>query len=175
VHEIDFHTALGRLLRDAQLREEFALDPSAVAARLRVRAEERAPFAALSSEELGIQAMILVRKRFDAVRRLIPATMAELGERGWELFRAHAHGFWPEAPAGPVRDTEQFCARLSQSEPRSLCTAEMNRLRFHTGEQPLAVHLVRDLLVRGRARRAVQLFVRHRRGWSEHAIHFAWG
>jgi hypothetical protein len=50
----------------------------------------------------------------------------------------------------------------------------MNRLRFHTGRQPLAVHFVHDLRVRGRPRRAVQLLVRRGRGWSEFALHFAW-
>lgn len=175
MNEIDFHTALGRLLRDALLREEFAREPSAVTARLQLRAPDRAAFAALSSEEIEIQAAILIRKRFDAVRRLIPATTDGLGGRAWPLFLAHARGYWPETPAGLIHDTEKFCARLAQSEPRALCAAEMNRLRFHTGQQPLAVHLVRDLRVRGRARRAVQLLVRRGRGWSEYALHFAWG
>ena len=174
MNEIDFHTALGRLLRDAPLREEFARDPSALAARLQVRPGERAPFAALSMEEIEVQAAILVRKRFDAVRRLIPATMDGLGDRAWPLFLAHARGFWPEASAGPAHDTEVFCTRLSESEPRSLCAAEMNRLRFHRGHQPFAVHLVRDLRIRGRARRAMQLLFRHGHGWSEYGIHFDW-
>lgn len=174
VNEIDFHTALGRLLRDASLREAFACNPAAVATRLQVRPQDRAAFAALSSEEIEIQATILIRKRFDAVRRLIPATMDGLGERAWPLFLAHARGYWPETPAGQIHDTERFCVRLAQSEPRALCAAEMNRLRFHTGRQPFAWHFVRDLRVRGRVHRAVQLLVRRGRGWSEYALHFAW-
>src|SRR4051812_929882 len=78
VNEIDFSTALGRLLRDAALREQFARDPALVAALLQVRDGERAEFAALSPEEIEVQATILLRKRFDAVRRLIPVTMERL-------------------------------------------------------------------------------------------------
>ena len=173
MNEIDFPTALARLLRDATLREQFAREPALVAARLQVRADEREQFAALSAEEIEIQATILLRKRFDAVRRLIPVTMEHLGDRAWESFLAHARRFWPEASAMEISDTENFCAHLAATEPSALCPAEMNRLRFHLNRRPVALHFVRELRLRGRTRSALQLLIRRGRGWSEYAFYFA--
>lgn len=175
VNEIDFPTALARLLRDTALREQFAREPAVVAARLQVRADEREPFAAMSVEEIEIQATILLRKRFDAVRRLIPVTMERLGDQASECFLVHARGYWPEATAMEINDTEIFCTHLAATEPAALCPAEMNRLRFHLNRQPVAVHFVREFRLRGRTRRALQVLIRRGRGWSEHALYFAAG
>ena len=171
--EIDFSTALARLLRDAPLREQFARDPARVAGQLQVRATEQAVFAALSAEDIEIQAAILLRKRFEAVRGLIPATMARLGARAWDCFHAHARGHWPEAPAMAISDTQTFCAHLADTQPAALCPIEMNRLHFHRNRQAIAVHFVREFRVGGRTHAALQVLLRRGRGWTEHALYFA--
>ena len=173
VNEIDFQTALGRLLRDASLREQFARNPSAVAALLHLRLAERAHLAKLSPGDIEIQATILLRKRFDAVRHLIPRTTHGLGSKAWELFQAHARQFWPDSPDMEVRDTESFCSHLAAVAPAALCPVEMNRLRFHLGRERISIHHIRHFPIRGRTRRALQVLVRRRHGWSEHALYFA--
>lgn len=173
VNEIDFNTALARLLRDASLREQFAREPAIIAAQLQLRAAERAAFAALSAEEIEIQAMILLRKRFEAVRRVIPATLQLLGDKAWEFFLAHARGDWPPAPGVEIRDAEKFCAHLSKVQPAALCPIEMNRLRFRLNRQAIALHYVPNFRLRGRMRPALHILVRRGSGWSEHALYFA--
>lgn len=173
--EIDFSTALARLLRDVELRERFAQAPAAIAEQLRVRATEREAFAALSVEEIEVQARILLRKRFDAVRHLIPATMDRLGATAWKSFLDHARRCWPEPPAMEVHDTRLFCAHLAATQPTVLCRSELNRLHFHLGKQALAMHWVWDLWVRGRPRRAIQMFIRRGQGWSERSLYWSLG
>ena len=175
VQEIDFQTALARLLRAAPLREQFARDPASVAEQLQVRATERDAFAALSAEEIEIQAAILLRKRFEAVRRLIPSTMERLGARAWDCFRTHARGHWPEAPAMELCDTQQFCAHLADTQPAALCPVEVNRLLFHRNRRAIAVHYVREFRRGGCTHPALQVLLRHGRGWSEHALYLALG
>jgi uncharacterized protein with von Willebrand factor type A (vWA) domain len=173
--EIDFSTALARLLRDVELRERFAQAPAAIAEQLRVRAAERDAFASLSVEEIEVQARILLRKRFDAVRHLIPATMDRLGSSAWKSFLEHARSSWPKPPSMDVQDTRSFCAHLAATQPTVLCRSELNRLHFHLGKQTLAMHWVRDLWVRGRPRRALQIFIRRGQRWSEGSLYWSLG
>ena len=173
--EIDFHTALARLLSDVALREQFAQAPAAVAEKLRVRSAERDDFAALSAQEVEVQALILLRKRFDAVRRQIPATVDRLGASAWKSFLEHARRSWPEAAAMAVEDAQLFCAHLAATQPTVLCQSELNRLRFRLSKQAVAVHWVRDLRVRGRFRCALQIFLRLGKGWTERSLYMSLG
>ncbi|MFM8469789.1 MAG: hypothetical protein ACKODH_07450 [Limisphaerales bacterium] len=173
--EIDFSTALARLLSDTGLRERFARDSAAVAAQLRVQPPDRDAFVALSTTELETQARILLRKRFKAVSYLIPATMDRLGPTAWTCFLEHARCCWPQGANMEVEDTRQFCAHLAVKQPAALCQSELNRLRFHLSSQRWAVRWVRDLRVRGQLRRAFQVFVRQGRGWSEHSVFWSLG
>jgi hypothetical protein len=60
---IPLTTALGRLLTNPSLREQFAREPRAVARRLAVREPDLAFFLSLDAEELEEQAQALERKR----------------------------------------------------------------------------------------------------------------
>lgn len=175
MEEIDFSTALARLLSDTSLREQFARDPAAIAAQIRVREADREAFVMLSAAEIETQARILLRKRFKAVGSLIPATMDRLGPAAWDCFLEHARLCWPQGPAMEVEDTRLLCAHLAVTQPAALCQSELNRLRFHLSNQRLAVHWVRDLRVRGKVRRALQVLVRQGRGWSEHSLYWSLG
>jgi len=173
--EIDFSTALARLLRDVALREQFAQAPATVAKQLRVRYDERDAFAALSAEEIEVQAVILIRKRFDAVRRWIPLTMDRLGASAWKSFLDHARRSWPESAAMAVQDARLFCAHLAATQPTALCQSELNRLHFHLSGEAVAVHWVHDLRVRGRPRCAFQIFLRRGKGWTERSLYWSLG
>jgi hypothetical protein len=173
VGEIDFTTALGRLLTDAALREAFSADPVAVAGSLEVAAADRAALAQLSPLELEVHARILLRKRLDIVRARIPQTCARLGDRTWERFCAYARTRRPSESTAGLEDTPGFVEYVLRQEPGALCKAEFHRVRFVYGYRRLSVHLATDLVVRGRARWAVQLFLRNRRGtWREWALYF---
>src|SRR5437868_1509450 len=86
VDQIDFVTAFGRLLRDGSLRDAYAQDPLRTTECLGMRAEDRPALLGLNPEHLELQAEVLLRKRFDALSRLIPRTIENAGERAWPLF-----------------------------------------------------------------------------------------
>src|SRR5947209_20154994 len=76
----DFITTLGRLLRDGNLRDAFAANAAATADFLGLSDAERSAFLSLKPDDLEFQARVLLRKRFEAVQRLLPLTCASLGE-----------------------------------------------------------------------------------------------
>lgn len=169
---IDFTTALGRLLVDASLREAFALDPLAVAEKLEVRAMDRTALAQLSPIELEVQARVLIGKRLDAVRALLPETCAHLGEALWERFCAYTRVGATLHASGPLEDTHGFAKYLLRGEPGALCTAEINRVRFAFERRRLRAHLVRAR-ARGSSRRVLQVLIRTGEdAWREWALYF---
>src|SRR6266404_7131046 len=84
-----------RLLRDGPLRDAYARDPLRTAECLGVPMEDRPELIALRPEDLEFQAEVLLRKRFEAISRLVPQTIANAGARGWLLFSAYAREIWP--------------------------------------------------------------------------------
>jgi hypothetical protein len=169
--EIDFIHAFSRLLGDGALRAEFAKNPAAVAERLGVQARERGAFVNLDPEEVEFQALVLLHKRFDVVRRLIPSTCATLSEDAWALFAEYACNCQPGLD---FRDAHDFCQFVLTKFPAAVSRSELNRLRFGLGQKSLAVHFVRDLRINERVRCGLQLLIRGRRSaWREDAIYFS--
>ena len=166
--EIDFITALGRLLRDGDLRDAFASQPDSVAARLDLRPDDRPAFRQLVPKDVEFQARILLRKRFDLVRRFLPDTAGRLGEKAWPLFLEYARVNWPAEPRVALRDAFQFCQRLREQQPSLVCQSEWNRLRFALSERNFAIHGQLRAEGDGIARPRVQIFYRDRsRRWRE--------
>src|ERR1043166_5133871 len=161
---IDFTTALGRLLRDGVLRDAFAASAAVVVADLGVSESDRQTLAALKVEDLEFQARVLLRKRFESVRRLIPATCASLGEQAWPCFHAYARTFWPDGPRAEIVDAASFCKQLSRTDPNAVCRSEVNRLEFARSKRRLAVAWVSNLFIEGRSRRGLQILLRHSGG-----------
>jgi len=171
VAEIDFITALGRLLRDGNLRDAYAAQPDTVAARLDLRPEDRPAFRQLVPEDVEFQARILLRKRFDLVRRFLPDTERRLGEKAWPLFLDYARVNWPAEPRVVLRDAFQFCQRLREQQPSLVCQSEWNRLRFALSEKSFAIHWQLRGEAGGTVRPRVQIFYRGRsRRWREFGI-----
>ena len=169
--EIDFITALGRLLRDGNLRDVYAAQPDTVAARLDLRPEDRPAFRQLVPEDVEFQARILLRKRFDLVRRFLPDTERRLGEKAWPLFLDYARVNWPAEPRATLRDAGQFCRRLRQQQPSLVSQSEWNRLRFALSEKSFAIHWQLRGEAGGTVRPRVQIFYRGRsRRWREFGI-----
>jgi len=170
---IDLITALGRLLSDGSLRDAFAADPLAVAAAFGLRENDLATFTRLAPDDLEFQALVLLRKRFEAVRRVIPSTCSRLGGKGWARFQAYARMHRFSGTDQPAREAHGFCQRLLQLEPEALCDFEWNRLCFVLGGSRVAAHFVRGLPIRNSPRLALQCFLRGRRsGCRELALYF---
>jgi len=165
VAAIDFITALGRLLRDGTLRDALANHPHAVAAQLDIRASDRAALLELAPADLEFQACVLLRKRLDAVRRVVPHTCRELDTQAWPTFLLYARTTWPEGANPIAQDACGFCRYLQQRNPGSLCAAEWNRLQFAQSNQRFAMHRVRWRTKQGKPRSALQLLLQPSPAW----------
>ena len=165
---IDFITALGALLRDGALRDVLAADPRAAAARLNLRESDRAALAQLVPADLEFQADVLLRKRFNLVRRIIPETCRLLGAEMWPAFHAYARVNWPPRERAAAHDAHDFCRHLQRHHPDCVCEAEWNRLRFVHAESRFALHWIRRQPTRHQSKHAVQLLLRlGQRRWRE--------
>lgn len=140
---LDFITALGRLLHDGALRDAFAADPRGLMQRLGVGEADRAMLLQLSPADLEFQARVLLRKRFDLVRRALPRTCAALGEIAWPEFFQFARSR-PAADAKPFgADAVGFCEHVRLTRMGCVCQMERARVRFAGGRRRFAVHLGR--------------------------------
>ena len=157
--ETDFTTALGRLLRDKALRQNFARDPAAVAAELGFDGSDYEAFVALSPDELECQAFALLQKRFYEVQKLAHVTCSRLGAKAWNFFVSYARAYWPKGHNRHLLDAVAFCERTAVR-----CRSELYRLQFALGKRRFAVHPVTDLQVEARRRPALQILTRSCRG-----------
>jgi hypothetical protein len=172
VKQIDFVTALGRLLRDGSLRDAYATDPVRTAACLGLGSKDIPALLALNLEDLTFQAEVLLRKRFEAVSRLLPQTISAAGACGWPLFLAYARDVWPSGDAPELDDAKQFCGHLATDGNARIAAHERNRVHFATADARFATHIVGDVLLKGRRRRCIQILVRAEgRPWREVLIY----
>jgi hypothetical protein len=168
----DFTTALARLLRDGAARDAYRANATSLAEAWQVQVDDLDAFLALDPCELETQAVVLLRKRLDQVARLIPRTLAALGEEAWPAFRDYARAHWPADDVAGHADAYDFCTAIREVRPAALCMAEWNRLRFLRGPRRAAIHLAAILLFPSRPRRALQLLLRRRNGaWREFLVY----
>jgi len=165
---VDFLTALGRLLRDAKLREDFARDAALAAEQIGVAETDRAAFERLDVIGLEAQATVLMRKRYRTAQRRLPRTCAGLNQRTWPSFANYARGAWP---ASEATDALAFAEWLL-ARGDAVDIEEINRLRFSLGTRRIAIHL----LPRKGALPlpAGQLFMRTGSRILEYLIRFGW-
>lgn len=156
---INFSTALGRLLTNGQLRQEFVSDPAQSAAHLGVREEDHTTFISLSPKALVAQAEGLLRKRMCEVSKLLPMTRRKIGDRFTELFRSHAERFWPAGHRRHEVDAHAFCELLASVNDPGLCRAEWVELRLRLNPHGITICYVPDLSVGGFTRSAVIIHV----------------
>jgi hypothetical protein len=160
----DAVTVLGRLLADAALRAELRRDPDALA---RMLGADPAELRGLDPAGLEAQAETLLVKRFHEVGKLLPLTMAGLGEGAKALFREHAGRGWPQGHRRHAEDAAAFGRFLEERTlPRS--RSELSRLRFAVGPRRLSLSFVRDAWVGGRPRPALQIL--YRRGGAVRSL-----
>lgn len=138
---IDWVTAQARLLSDSALRAEFRNDPGGVANRLGIPIAEQPDFLKLDPAQLEAQANGLITKRMHEVRRLLPITFANLGERGEKLFLDYVESFWPEGHHRHLLDAVKFAAHLRSKKIEGLCGSEINYLKFIQQPKIVRLHL----------------------------------
>ena len=126
MHETEFSEALGRLLTDGQLRDDFAVDPDGVVSKLCEDALVRAELVLLKMEDLEVQAEVLLRKRFEVVKRFLPGLITRLETKAWPAFRQYARNQWASAP----QDALGFAEYAGKEDSSKVDPSEMNRLRF---------------------------------------------
>jgi len=162
---LELTTALARLLADAELRSAFIGDPVDVADRLPIRDADRDAFLSLNIEELQRQAMTLIDKRLHEVGRIIPRTMQRLGCQARSEFVRYANQNWSTGHKRHVDDATAFIRFLMTNGSRdSICRSEHNWLRFGISQRRFEWHLVPDLLVGKKGRRAIQFLYRKNDG-----------
>lgn len=164
--EIDFVTALGRLLKDARLREAFREDSARTVEALNVRATDRRTVLQLVPDEVEFQAGILLKKRLSTIRRWTPITCDRLGERLWATFVDYSNTLSSLGDA--TKDAYCFAKYVAVAAPAAMCCSEMDRLRFATGRARFCMRFTRNLGASMLGGRALQIFVRWSdSGWKE--------
>ena len=166
----DFQTAFGRLLRSGPLRDAFCQDPRRTAEMLGLSTQDHQFLTAINPDDLEAQAQVLLRKRFDAVSRLLPQTFANAGQNGWPLFRKYARELWPNRQPAAFIDARAFCSYLESLPEPIVSPTESNRIGFGTSNRWLAVHFVRRGLIRGKAKSGFQILIRAGRRFSAEAF-----
>src|SRR5262245_47434545 len=106
--QINFNTALGRLLRDPVLRLQFRGEPAAAVRALELRESDRHRVLGVDADQLDRQAEELLRKRFHEVARLMPRTIERLGADAYDEFERYAIGYWPSGHRRHVDDAARF-------------------------------------------------------------------
>ena len=164
--EIDFVTALGRLLHDAQLREAFREDRARAVEKLNVRATDRESLERLAPDEVEFQARLLLRKRLQTIQRCLPIMCQRLGDRLWPTFIDYSSK--ESSEADPASDACRFAECVARAVPGARCSSEINRLRFVTGRARFSLRFTRDAGASMPGGNALQIFIRWRDSkWTE--------
>jgi len=158
----DFPTVLARLLSDGALRDAFAASRKAALEEFSLGEGDQQALENLDPEDLEFQAEILLRKRFDRVRGLIPNTCRELPGEGWSDFIDYARCRWLGGEFAPQNDALAFCRYLRMKRPGTVAGEEENRLVFATSGRRWAGFWVWFWDGNGRRRPAGQVFFRSR-------------
>jgi hypothetical protein len=135
LQETEFTEALGRLLTNGQLRDDFAVDPDRVISSLCQNTIVKSELVVLRIEELEAQAEVLLRKRFEVVKRILPQLICQLELKAWPLFRQYARNRWLSAPQDALEFADYAAVANSNNkiDPR-----EMNLFRFALKSSPSA-------------------------------------
>lgn len=161
--QIDFTTALARLLSDRALRAQFAKDPDQALDAIDVVDGDRSALLAVDVTGLCAQAESLLDKRCHEASAWIPSTWGMLGDSAAALFREYANRAWPACHPRPIIDATAFCRWLQHQRHATVCEAEVNRLEFRAGARRWMMGVVRNICIGGRTRSALQILYRGRR------------
>ncbi len=141
--QLDFTTALTRLLSNAALRAEFKSNRDITAASLIEDTAERALLLQLSDAEIDAQADALLNKRAGQVAGFLPMTWEQLGTAAARTFREYAcDSAWPQTHRRHQLDAIGFAEWLEQKNAPELVRHELRRAQFAVGDKKVSVCLV---------------------------------
>jgi hypothetical protein len=129
--ELDFITALGRVLHNGTERDAFAANPAAYARRIGLRELDIPAFIRLPPADLEFQA------------RILPRTCETLGGEAWPEFARYARTHAPAGKDPVAKDALGYTHHLARTRPNALCPIERNRCHFVVGQHNFALHFVR--------------------------------
>ncbi|MBI3898015.1 MAG: hypothetical protein HY308_06930 [Gammaproteobacteria bacterium] len=158
--EIDFTTALAKLLTDRDLRDLFRRDRDECTRQMSIRESDKPAFLALAPEHLDAQAETLVRKRLCEVRRFLPKTFRQLADRAESLFFAYAQTFWPQNHTRHREDAVTFGRYLVDHVRGTLYLPEYHRLQFTFENRRFSIHFSRHTEIRTGSCPAIQILWR---------------
>jgi hypothetical protein len=165
VSQLDFQSALTRLLSDSPLRTRFREAPFAVATELVGDTALVSTLCALDSDQLDRQAETLLRKRQAHVAEIIPRTWKQSGGTAAALFREFAEQSpWPSGHRRHFQDAAGFCEFLKSSTLILPVAAEYHWAAFVADNRRLAVRFDLKLPIAQGTRVGLQLFCRNRQG-----------
>jgi hypothetical protein len=169
VPEIDFITALGKLLRDGYLRDEFAANPSEVSFKLGVGERERSALIQLVPEDLEFQAAVLLRKRLKILENHIPRTLGNLGKNAWQEFHQFARNRCQTSGQSSSAEACDFLLHLKNCDCQLICKREFNRLEFQSSKRQLRFAWIKQNNFKG----AFQILVKYAANrWGEILVGF---
>lgn len=154
--DINYVTAVGRLLTSENLRQSFANNPQSLALEMGVKEADCACFISMDTHQLEAQAKTLVSKRFHEVRKLLPETCRGLGDRGYRCFVDFSEQYWPHSHRRHLLDAQAFIAYL-KNNGIEFCQSEYNRLLFASNRKKLSINILTRVKTGGRIRAAIQV------------------
>jgi hypothetical protein len=157
---IDFVTVMGRLLCDPSARQRFVADRQRYLSELELDSAAREALLSVDTTALERQAAVLLNKRRHEVRKLLPETMARLGNRATAVFDDFASSNWPTSHRRHVEDAVAFGDHLARRQPHAVARAEINRLAFLLSRRRFAVAWLTDYAIYSRHHFALQLLIR---------------
>lgn len=141
--QLDFTTALTRLLSDAALRADFKSDRDATAASLIEDTAERDLLLQLSEAEIDAQADALLNKRAGQVAGFLPLTWQQLGTTAAQTFRQYANdSAWPQTHRRHQLDAIGFGEWLEHNNAVELVRHELRRAQFAASDKQVSICLV---------------------------------
>ena len=114
---------------------QFRESPRSVAEQLGLTEEDARILEDLDFGQLDQQAQTLVGKRRHEVFRMLPKTVAKLGEDAREAFDFFAEGFWPESHLRHVEDALGFARFIHENKLCKCNAAEINHLRMRLSQR----------------------------------------
>jgi hypothetical protein len=130
-------------------------------------------FVRLPPADLESQANVLLHKRYEVIRRVLPVTCARLGDAAWQTFKEYARTHWP--PNGPLAlsDAGAFCDFLGARSPDTPSRSEWNRILFARRGRLFSASFVPDVPIGERTHFGIQILLRSgKHGWRELTIYF---
>lgn len=156
----NFNSALGHLLANPGLREEFSADRIALAKRFDLSEDDMGAWNTLDLQALEAQSQTLIHKRVHEARQLLPATFAGLGHEASRLFEKFASEYWPQGHRRHLEDALEFCRFLKKMGRVELCEIERIFLEGRLSKKRVSIFWTRNLPAPKGPRSALVVFWR---------------